>query len=280
MAIAGLVLVVLAGIGMLVFGVQILIRAFRTSMGWGLASLFVPFAVLVFIFKHWAVARTPFLRSLVCLPLYAAGFALVVLGGGATVRMIPLRGGGEPEAAAVKTPPTVETATLVLRTPTDATNVADAATLEPCVESAIGRTAIAPTHVLVCARRTNVFGETRLDWDQVVKSQDYFGEPLAGQWVSWLQVKSKDTGKELGFVIVDLITAQDGRISLECDAGGGNRVQTAARSVRSGFETACRSVGETLGVGQFLFNWNARQPALRFESREGPVLDLNLMKVS
>jgi len=143
----------------------------------------------------------------------------------------------------------------------------------------IGRTAIAPGHVLVCARRANVFGETRLDWDQVVKSQDYFGDPLAGQWVSWLEVKSKETGNELGFVIVDVIASKDGRMSLECDAGGGARVQ-AARAAGSRFEAACDSAAKRLGVGQFLFNWDAQQPALRFESREGAVLDLNLVKVS
>jgi len=280
MAIAGLVLVALAAIGMLVFGLQILIRAFKTSLAWGLASLLVPLAVLVFIFKHWGLVRTPFLRSLICLPLYAGGFVLMVLGGGATIRTSPWRGAGELVAASVKSPPLVETATLVLRTPTEATTVADATALEPCVEAAIGRTAIAPGHIHVCARRPDVYGEKRLDWDQVVKSRDYFGDPLAGQWVSWLQVKSKDTDKELGFVIVDLIVSQDGRISLECDGGGQNRVQMAARPARSGFESACRSVGETLGVGQFLFNWDPRQPALRFESLEGPVLDLNLVKVS
>jgi hypothetical protein len=280
MALAGLVLVVVAGIAMLVFGLQILVRAFKTSLGWGLASLFVPVAVLVFVFKHWAQARGPFLRVLACLPLYAAGFAMMALGGGATVRMSSLRGIGEPFAAAVKSPPSVETATLVLRTSTEVMTVADAAALEPCVEAQIGRTALAPGHVLVCARRTSVFGDTRVDWDQIVRSQDYFGDPVAGQWVSWLQVKSKDTGKELGFVIVDLLTAQDGRISLECDGGGQNREQTSARPARRGFEAACRSVGETLGVGQFLFNWDAQQPAVRFESREGAVIDLNLVKVS
>lgn len=49
MAIAGLILVVVAGIAMLVFGLQILIQAFKTSLGWGLASLFIPLAVLVFV---------------------------------------------------------------------------------------------------------------------------------------------------------------------------------------------------------------------------------------
>jgi hypothetical protein len=64
MAIAGLVLAGLAGIAMLVFGIQILVRAFKTSVGWGLASLFLPFAVVVFVVKHWQQTNLiPFTRG-------------------------------------------------------------------------------------------------------------------------------------------------------------------------------------------------------------------------
>ena len=44
MVILGTVLSALGAIGMLVFSIQILITAFKTSIGWGLASLLLPFA--------------------------------------------------------------------------------------------------------------------------------------------------------------------------------------------------------------------------------------------
>jgi len=75
MAMVGTVLSVLASLAMLVFGIQILIAAFKTSMGWGLASLLIPLAILVYVFKHWEATKTPFLRSL-------AAFAVAVIGGG------------------------------------------------------------------------------------------------------------------------------------------------------------------------------------------------------
>jgi hypothetical protein len=80
MTTAGTILAVVAGLGMLVFMVQILIIAFKTSVGWGLASLLLPFAILVFVIKHWEQTKTPFLRWLICLPVYAIGFGLMAYG--------------------------------------------------------------------------------------------------------------------------------------------------------------------------------------------------------
>jgi len=80
MGMVGMALALLAGLAMFVFSVQILIMAFKTSIGWGLASLFIPFAVLVFVIKHWDEAKTPFLRSLACLPVYLIGMGLFMYG--------------------------------------------------------------------------------------------------------------------------------------------------------------------------------------------------------
>jgi hypothetical protein len=77
----GMALAGLAGIGMLVFTIQILIMAFKTSIGWGLGSLLVPFVILVYVIKFWDQAKTPFLRWLACLPVYLIGFALMMFGG-------------------------------------------------------------------------------------------------------------------------------------------------------------------------------------------------------
>ncbi len=84
MATAGMALAALAGIAMLVFSIQILIVAFKTSIGWGLGSLLVPFVILVFVFTHWAETKKPFLYCLACLPVYIIGFVLMAMGGGMT----------------------------------------------------------------------------------------------------------------------------------------------------------------------------------------------------
>ena len=56
-----------------VCGIVILIKAFRVSVGWGLAVMFLPFAGLFFVLNHWKDTQTPFLGGL-------AGMLLIVLG--------------------------------------------------------------------------------------------------------------------------------------------------------------------------------------------------------
>ncbi|HRS35442.1 MAG: hypothetical protein GX178_06165 [Acidobacteria bacterium] len=75
MGILGTVLTILGSIGMLVFGIQILILAFRSSVGWGLGTLllFVPVGI-VYVIREWRDCRTPFLR-------WVASFAAVAIGG-------------------------------------------------------------------------------------------------------------------------------------------------------------------------------------------------------
>ncbi len=72
----GTILTVVASIGMLIFGIQILIHAFKTSIGWGLASLLIPFVIFVYVAKNWEGTKTPFLRWLACLPVMVIGWAL------------------------------------------------------------------------------------------------------------------------------------------------------------------------------------------------------------
>jgi Na+/proline symporter len=76
MQIVSLILI-LAGFAIaLVFGIQLLILAFRTSILWGLGYLFVPFVGLIFIALHWDEAKSPFLRSLLAIPCIIAGALL------------------------------------------------------------------------------------------------------------------------------------------------------------------------------------------------------------
>ena len=58
----------------LIFAIQILIKAFKTHILWGLGSIFVPFVGLVYIIKYWADCKAPFLKMLI-------GVGLLIVGG-------------------------------------------------------------------------------------------------------------------------------------------------------------------------------------------------------
>ena len=71
---------VMLGIGLiigLIFGIKLIIVAFQESVIWGLAYLFIPFVSLIFIVVHWDNARSPFLKSLLAIPLCVLGFMLL-----------------------------------------------------------------------------------------------------------------------------------------------------------------------------------------------------------
>jgi hypothetical protein len=73
---------ILLGIGYIIafiYGIILLIKAFQTHVGWGICYLFVPFAALVFVIKHWEICKKPFLMSLISIPLIAAGMAIAVI---------------------------------------------------------------------------------------------------------------------------------------------------------------------------------------------------------
>ena len=80
MAMLGTALTALASLAMLVFMIQILIAAFKTSVGWGLASLFIPFAIFVYVAKHWDATKTPFTRWAIALVVAVVGGGLSVFG--------------------------------------------------------------------------------------------------------------------------------------------------------------------------------------------------------
>ena len=55
-------------------GVMMIVAAFRVSIVWGLAYLLVPFAALVFLFKHWAEAKKGFLINATALCVFLGLF--------------------------------------------------------------------------------------------------------------------------------------------------------------------------------------------------------------
>ena len=58
---------------MLVGVIMILIAAFKESILWGVLSLLVPFAILVFVAMHWSASKKGFL-------IWLGGFVLAVIG--------------------------------------------------------------------------------------------------------------------------------------------------------------------------------------------------------
>ena len=59
LGVGGLILLVAA-----VFGIMLLVEAFKVHVLWGLGSIFVPFVSLIFVIMHWQVAKKPFLWNL------------------------------------------------------------------------------------------------------------------------------------------------------------------------------------------------------------------------
>ena len=82
MAILGVILYIVGLLAAAVGGIWIIVLAFKKSIGWGLASLFIPFVGLVFAFMNWALCKRPFLIWLLGVILLVIGAVLGVVGGG------------------------------------------------------------------------------------------------------------------------------------------------------------------------------------------------------
>ena len=74
MAAVGMLVMGVGAIVSLIFSVIILIKAFQTSLLWGLGSLFIPFVILIFVIKNWADTKQPFLYAV-------GGWVLMIVGG-------------------------------------------------------------------------------------------------------------------------------------------------------------------------------------------------------
>lgn len=76
MQILSVILLCVGALISLIFGIQLLVAAFRTSVWWGLGYLFVPVVGLIFIIVHWSVAKRPFLFGLIAIPFIVLGAVL------------------------------------------------------------------------------------------------------------------------------------------------------------------------------------------------------------
>lgn len=77
-------LIVVGSLISLFYGIVLLIKAFQTSILWGIGCLILPIIGLIFIVVHWDVAKRPFLKSLIAIPIIVVGIILApeLLAGG------------------------------------------------------------------------------------------------------------------------------------------------------------------------------------------------------
>ncbi|WP_309397251.1 hypothetical protein [Cerasicoccus maritimus] len=83
MEIVALILMAIGGLIALIFGIQLLIIAFKTHILWGLGYIFVPFCSLVFIIMYWDDCKSPFLKSLIAIPFVILGSVVAGMSAGA-----------------------------------------------------------------------------------------------------------------------------------------------------------------------------------------------------
>ncbi len=83
LALLGTLLYVVGAIFSLIFTIIILIQAFKTSVGWGLVALLVPFGILVYIFKFWDQTKGPFFKILIGVAMMILGALVGLLAAGA-----------------------------------------------------------------------------------------------------------------------------------------------------------------------------------------------------
>lgn len=77
MEIVGLALLFTGAIINLYFSIKLIVLAFQTSILWGLATMFVPLAGLIFIVSYWEKAREPFLGMLASIPFIIGAVAMM-----------------------------------------------------------------------------------------------------------------------------------------------------------------------------------------------------------
>ena len=58
-------------------GFWFLVAAFRESIWWGLACLFLPIVQLFFLIVHWDEARKPFFFQLLGIAVFVTGFFVI-----------------------------------------------------------------------------------------------------------------------------------------------------------------------------------------------------------
>ncbi len=69
-----LVLIILGWLIASIGGIWLLIRAFKVSVLWGLACIFIPFAYLFWLIQHWESGKHPFFVQILGIVLFFLGY--------------------------------------------------------------------------------------------------------------------------------------------------------------------------------------------------------------
>jgi hypothetical protein len=98
----GYIALLFLGFGLLasiVGWIMVLVPAFRRHIGWGMATLLVPGAAIIFTLFHWAEARRGFLLQLLGGVILAVGVLAANDGGASSLAHSMSSGGSEPTPA-------------------------------------------------------------------------------------------------------------------------------------------------------------------------------------
>lgn len=76
MEIVGMGLMWIGIVGIVVFGIMLLIKQFQTSILWGLACLLIPFASLVWLVMYWDEGKMLFLYGLLSIVIMIIGITM------------------------------------------------------------------------------------------------------------------------------------------------------------------------------------------------------------
>ena len=76
MGIISIPLILLGAVIFIVGGFWFLVAAFRESVLWGLACLFIPIVQLFFLIVHWPEAKRPFFLQLLAFVMILVGFLI------------------------------------------------------------------------------------------------------------------------------------------------------------------------------------------------------------
>ena len=80
LAILGLLLMGVGYLGAIVTSIILLIAAFKKSIGWGLASLFLGLPLLIFCIMNFNEVKKPFLLNIGCVVLAILGLIIAAVG--------------------------------------------------------------------------------------------------------------------------------------------------------------------------------------------------------
>ena len=76
-------------LGAFIAGVSLLVEAFKTGIGWGLAYLFIPLAALVYIALYWERAKYLFVINVGAVLVGLAGLVLIIMSGASLDFLMP-----------------------------------------------------------------------------------------------------------------------------------------------------------------------------------------------